>query len=198
MTTRTAVTIASLSACEPQARDAFVRRFVEFVPDARDASLEQRVQYAGFVVSIALGRRSDLLLALDGGRVVGRALVAQSFAEPGAFALGLYAVTPGEHTHETGTALISAARNWAASHAGATLYAQGAETHIPAPSVDEVDPTGAGDVFAASFLAQLHRTGEPLLAAQLAAQIAAHSVTRSGLAGIPTRDELFDLLAEAA
>lgn len=85
-----------------------------------------------------------------------------------------------------------------AGKAGATLYAQGAETHIPAPSVDEVDPTGAGDVFAATFLAQLHRTGEPLLAAQLAAQIAAHSVTRPGLAGIPTRDELFDLLAEAA
>ena len=85
-----------------------------------------------------------------------------------------------------------------AGKAGATLYARGAETHIPAPSVNEVDPTGAGDVFAATFLVQLHRGGETLLAAQLAAQIAAHSVTRPGLAGIPTRDELFDLLAEAA
>lgn len=82
--------------------------------------------------------------------------------------------------------------------AGANLYTQGEVVHIPTPSVEEVDPTGAGDVFAATFLLQFQRSGEPLQAAALAAQVAAHSVTRPGLAGIPTRDELFDLLAEAA
>lgn len=82
--------------------------------------------------------------------------------------------------------------------AGATLYTQGEMTRIETPMVEEVDPTGAGDVFAATFLLQLQRSGEPRQAAALAAQVAAHSVMRPGLAGIPTRDELFDLLAEAA
>ncbi|UYN92011.1 MAG: hypothetical protein KIT70_00600 [Anaerolineales bacterium] len=81
---------------------------------------------------------------------------------------------------------------------GANLYTQGEVVQIPTPSVEEVDPTGAGDVFAAAFLLQLQRSGEPQQAAALAAQVAAHSVTRPGLAGIPTRDEVFDLLAEAA
>ncbi|MCW5874012.1 MAG: hypothetical protein KIS88_05135 [Anaerolineales bacterium] len=82
--------------------------------------------------------------------------------------------------------------------AGAQLYSQGEISHIPAMPVSEVDPTGAGDVFAATFFLQLHRSGDAALAGQLAAQVAAHAVTRVGLAGIPTRDELFDLLAEAA
>ncbi|MBX3045589.1 MAG: hypothetical protein KF698_01180 [Anaerolineales bacterium] len=82
--------------------------------------------------------------------------------------------------------------------AGATLYTQGEATRIETPTVEEVDPTGAGDVFAATFLLQLQRSGEPLQAAALAAQVAAHSVTRPGLAGIPTQDKLYDLLAEAA
>ncbi len=82
--------------------------------------------------------------------------------------------------------------------AGATLYTQGEIAHVDTPIVEEVDPTGAGDIFAATFLVQLQRTGEPRQAAALAAQVAAHSVTRPGLAGIPTRDELYDLLAEAA
>ncbi|HRN50280.1 MAG TPA: PfkB family carbohydrate kinase [Anaerolineales bacterium] len=82
--------------------------------------------------------------------------------------------------------------------AGAHLYSQGEITHIPAVPADEVDPTGAGDVFAATFFLQLHRSGDAHLAGHLAARVAAHAVTRVGLAGIPTRDELFDLLAEAA
>lgn len=82
--------------------------------------------------------------------------------------------------------------------AGAQLYSQGEISHIPAVPVDEVDPTGAGDVFAATFFLQLHRTGDTALASQLAAHVAAHSVTRQGLAGVPSREELFALLAEAA
>lgn len=82
--------------------------------------------------------------------------------------------------------------------AGATLYTQGETIAIPTPQVAEVDPTGAGDVFAATFLLQLHRTGDARLAAHLAAQVAAHSVTREGLAGIPTQNEMHALLAGAA
>jgi sugar/nucleoside kinase (ribokinase family) len=80
---------------------------------------------------------------------------------------------------------------------GAILYARGEETHFAPPQVAEIDPTGAGDTFAAAFFAHLHSTGDAQAAARLATQIAAISVTRTGLSGVPTRDEVFDLLAEA-
>jgi sugar/nucleoside kinase (ribokinase family) len=81
--------------------------------------------------------------------------------------------------------------------AGATLYARGEETHFAPPHVAQVDPTGAGDIFAAAFFVHLQRTGDAQAAARLATQVAAISVTRSGLDGVPTRDEIFDLMAEA-
>jgi sugar/nucleoside kinase (ribokinase family) len=84
-----------------------------------------------------------------------------------------------------------------AGKAGATLYARGEESHFAPPQVAEVDPTGAGDIFAAAFFAQLYRYGDAAAAARLATQLAAISVTRPGLDGVPTRDEAFDLLAEA-
>lgn len=80
---------------------------------------------------------------------------------------------------------------------GATLYAHGEEHKISAPEVEEVDPTGAGDIFAAAFFVRLHLTSDPLDAARFAIQVAARSVQRVGLAGVPTRDEIYDLMAEA-
>lgn len=80
---------------------------------------------------------------------------------------------------------------------GATLYTQGESHKIVAPDAEEVDPTGAGDIFAAAFLVRLHLNGDPLDAAQFATQLAARSVQRSGLEGAPTRDEIYDLMAEA-
>ena len=44
---------------------------------------------------------------------------------------------------------------------GATLFQHGITEHFPAYPANEVDPTGAGDVFAAAFLAHLHRTATP-------------------------------------
>lgn len=73
---------------------------------------------------------------------------------------------------------------------GATLYVDSTPQHIPAPQVVEVDPTGAGDIFAAAFFIHLHRTQDPLLAAHLATRLAADSVTRAGLDGIPRREHL--------
>lgn len=81
--------------------------------------------------------------------------------------------------------------------AGSTVYTRGDETHMPAPQVTEVDPTGAGDIFAASFFANLHRFGDAVEAARVATQIAALSVQRAGLDGVPTEDEIQDLMAEA-
>jgi sugar/nucleoside kinase (ribokinase family) len=56
--------------------------------------------------------------------------------------------------------------------------------------VHEVDPTGAGDVFAAAFLCSLHVTGDPHAAADFANRVAALSVERIGASGIPTRAEV--------
>jgi sugar/nucleoside kinase (ribokinase family) len=82
--------------------------------------------------------------------------------------------------------------------AGSTLYNAGDEIHIPSPAVDEaVDPTGAGDVFAAAFFVRLQQTGNALESARFASILAAGSVRRQGLAGIPTQDEIYDVMAGA-
>jgi sugar/nucleoside kinase (ribokinase family) len=73
---------------------------------------------------------------------------------------------------------------------GSSVYYDGERRSFPAPSVNEVDPTGAGDIFAAVYLIALHRSQDPWLSAQFANCVAAHSVERSGLASIPTRQEI--------
>jgi sugar/nucleoside kinase (ribokinase family) len=65
---------------------------------------------------------------------------------------------------------------------GCVVYSGGAERHFPAPRVPQVEPTGAGDIFAAAFLARLQQTdGDPWEAARFANHVAAHSVTVAGL-----------------
>lgn len=73
---------------------------------------------------------------------------------------------------------------------GATVYSGGRVRTFAAPSVQEIDPTGAGDIFAAAFFSALHQAGSPWLAAQFANCVAAHSVERSGWDSIPTREEI--------
>jgi sugar/nucleoside kinase (ribokinase family) len=62
--------------------------------------------------------------------------------------------------------------------------------------VKEVDPTGAGDVFAAAFFYRLHATRDPWEAARFATQLSAYSVTRPGLEGIPTQEEVEESMVE--
>jgi sugar/nucleoside kinase (ribokinase family) len=62
---------------------------------------------------------------------------------------------------------------------GCRVYCRGEERHFPAPSVEEVNPTGAGDSFAAAYFVRLHQTrGNPWAAAEYANQVAAVSVTQ--------------------
>ncbi len=71
--------------------------------------------------------------------------------------------------------------------AGAMLYRDGqAGERFDGYPAREVDPTGAGDVFAAAFLCALHRTGDARMAVDFANQVAACSVEKEGSAGIPT------------
>jgi sugar/nucleoside kinase (ribokinase family) len=79
---------------------------------------------------------------------------------------------------------------------GAVLYWNGDRRRFRPPVVEEVDATGAGDIFAAAFFARLHRTRDPWEAARFATHLAAHSVARVGLQGIPTHEEIEHCLME--
>jgi len=79
--------------------------------------------------------------------------------------------------------------------AGCTVFERGASVQVPGTPTSEVDPTGAGDIFAVAFFTQLRDTGDALLAARFANCVAAHSVTRRGLAGVPTAAEVQRCLA---
>ena len=66
----------------------------------------------------------------------------------------------------------------------------------PAYPINEVDPTGAGDVFAAAFLTHLHKHGNPEQAIDFANCTASFSVEQAGIAGIPTTDMVLQRMTE--
>jgi len=74
--------------------------------------------------------------------------------------------------------------------AGSVLYWNGDSRRFRAPAVPEVDDVGAGDVFAAALFIRLYMTRDPWEAARFATLLAARSVTRPGLEGIPTNQEI--------
>jgi sugar/nucleoside kinase (ribokinase family) len=82
------------------------------------------------------------------------------------------------------------------SAAGVVLYWNGDRRRFRAPQVTEVDPTGAGDIFAAAFLTRLFSTRDPWEAARFATLIATRSVARVGLEGIPTAREIEECMTE--
>jgi sugar/nucleoside kinase (ribokinase family) len=82
------------------------------------------------------------------------------------------------------------------AHAGCVLYWHGDRRRFRAPEVKEVDATGAGDVFAAAFFVRLLKTRDPWESARFATLIASRSVTRVGLAGIPTAEDVEECLME--
>ncbi len=71
---------------------------------------------------------------------------------------------------------------------GASLFRNGSVQRFPAYNASEVDPTGAGDVFAAAFLTHLHRHNEPELAVDFANCVASFSIESEGILGIPTME----------
>jgi pfkB family carbohydrate kinase len=94
-------------------------------------------------------------------------------------------VVPEEMADEFGGTVFAITRG----AAGARIYSQGDVYDLPAFPVLEVDPTGAGDVFAAALVVAL-REGRPVLeAARFACCAASFAVEGAGTAGIaPSRD----------
>ena len=80
--------------------------------------------------------------------------------------------------------------------AGARLYWNGDLRRFRAPLLEEVDATGAGDIFAAAFFWRLYVTRDPWEAARFATHLASFSVRRKGLDGIPTQEEIQTCLME--
>jgi sugar/nucleoside kinase (ribokinase family) len=73
---------------------------------------------------------------------------------------------------------------------GCMIYQDGKTTQVPGYPVAEVDPTGAGDVFAAAFLIRLEETRDAIESARFANATASFCVQAAGVIGIPTRAEV--------
>jgi len=73
---------------------------------------------------------------------------------------------------------------------GAVVYYRGQEERLPAYIVEEVDPTGAGDLFATGYFIRLAETGDPIEAARFANCVASFAVEAKGLASIPSREQV--------
>lgn len=79
---------------------------------------------------------------------------------------------------------------------GARLYWNGDLRRFRPPQMEEVDPTGAGDIFATAFFYRLSTTRDPWEAARFATNLASYSVVRPGLQGIPQPDEVKAVMTE--
>jgi sugar/nucleoside kinase (ribokinase family) len=83
-----------------------------------------------------------------------------------------------------------------AGDAGALLYVNGERYEVRPRGTREVDPTGAGDVFAAAFLVSYHRHADPWEAAEAATCAASLSVEGEGWSTVPDAARLEEALAE--
>jgi 1D-myo-inositol 3-kinase len=84
---------------------------------------------------------------------------------------------------------------------GSTLYRRQEDgsveaTRVPPRPAREVDPTGAGDIYATAFLLQLQATGDPWHAARYANATASFGVEGKGVKGIPSHRQVMDYLHE--
>jgi sugar/nucleoside kinase (ribokinase family) len=91
------------------------------------------------------------------------------------------------------------AERWAAQTAllivtqdkdGCTVFHQGECWAVPPRPAQPVDPTGAGDVFAAAFFVRYHETGDLWQAAYFANVVASMAIERIGPEGSPARAEV--------
>ncbi len=84
---------------------------------------------------------------------------------------------------------------------GSTLYQRFddgkiVETKIPPRPAHEIDPTGAGDIFATAFMIRLQETSDPAQSARFANVTASFGVEQVGIAGIPSRKQVLAYMEE--
>ena len=76
------------------------------------------------------------------------------------------------------------------------IVQNGQEQLLTPARVEELDPTGAGDIFATAFFISFYKTHQAEKAAEFASRVAGQSVSKRGVAGVPTKDEIYQLLTE--
>jgi len=81
---------------------------------------------------------------------------------------------------------------------GATAYTSQRSYQAPAFPANEVDPTGAGDVFATAFLIKYFETRDIPAALRFANCVASFVVEKEGIYGIPLLEHVHDRLKNAA
>lgn len=80
------------------------------------------------------------------------------------------------------------------NRAGCTVWHHGRRTSYPAFEANEVEPTGAGDVFAVAFITMYRETNDIDEAARFANCTASFVVEGSGVSAIPTRAQVDERL----
>ena len=79
---------------------------------------------------------------------------------------------------------------------GARVYWNGDVRRFLPLKMVEVEPTGAGDIFAAAFFYRYYQTRDPWEAGRFATHLAAFSVTRVSMESIPTQAEIKSCLVD--
>ncbi|GAB4330088.1 MAG: PfkB family carbohydrate kinase [Candidatus Abyssubacteria bacterium] len=77
---------------------------------------------------------------------------------------------------------------------GAEVFVDRQRIHVPAFDIREIDPTGAGDVFAAAFLVRYRETCDAVESAKFACCAASFVCEKEGTKGTPTRDQVEERL----
>lgn len=81
---------------------------------------------------------------------------------------------------------------------GGVVYRQGQPQRFAAIEVEQLDPTGAGDVFATALHIAWHQLGDLDRAVRVAARLAGQSVCRVGFSSSPTPDEVARAMNEVS
>ncbi len=79
---------------------------------------------------------------------------------------------------------------------GARLHTRDIWHKVPSFDAEEIDPTGAGDVFGTAYAARFFETGDELKSALFASAAASISVRGKGLTAIPVREKIDRLLGQ--
>lgn len=82
-------------------------------------------------------------------------------------------------------------------HQGARIFHQGERHFIPPLPTDEVDQTGAGDIFITAFLYEYHRSGDLLQAGHFASIAGSLAVEKLGIEAVPTARQIRERRAQA-
>jgi len=110
---------------------------------------------------------------------------------------GLARVPAGGAT-DLGEAIAEAAGLLDPERQGAVVYVGGSEHRVAAFDVVEVEPTGAGDVFATAFFVSYQASGDAIAAARFANCAASFVVQGAGTGAIPTMAQVRERMRASA